>query len=163
MPRMCGSLPCKGNFKIVCLLLLLFVSGCISGKVIKEKLEGPYNVTRVIDGDTIDINISERVRLSGINSAERGECYYREAKDKLIELVYGKDIFLEKDKSNRGKYGRLLRYVYVDGLDVNRYLVEYGYVKVNDKYKHDIKRYKELKEVEREAIESSLGIWNYCN
>ncbi len=148
------------KIKIVLLFLLIFLSGCVTGETIKEELEGPYNVTKVIDGDTLDINISERIRLSGINAAERGECYYKEAKIKLYELVYGKNIFLEKDKSNRGKYGRLLRYVYINSENVNKLLVKEGYVKVYDKYKEDTKRYYELKEAEKIAIENKLGIWN---
>lgn len=152
-------LPCKSYLKVV-FLILFFISGCTTGEVVKEEFEGPYLVTHVVDGDTLDINISERIRFSGINTPERGECYYKESKDKLFELTYGKDVFLEKDRSDRGKYGRLLRYVYVNNINVNKLLVEEGYARVYDKYKYDTKRYDELKEVEKIAIENNLGVWS---
>lgn len=158
MFNMYRYLSCKGYFKII-LLVLFFISGCVSGEVVKEELEGPYLVTYIVDGDTLDINISERVRLSGINTPERGECYYKEAKDKLYELTFNKDVFLEKDRSDRGNYGRLLRYIYIDNINVNKLLVEEGYAKVYDKYSYDTKRYDELKEVEKKAIENNLGVW----
>lgn len=144
-------------------LLLIFISGCVSGEIVKDTkvvLDGPFNVTKIIDGDTIDINTSERIRFSGINAAEKGKCYYKEAKEKVKELIYGKDVFIEKDIDNKDKYGRLLRYIYLGNLNVNKYLVENGYVIVFDKYKDDTKRYDEFKEVEKIAIENKLGIWN---
>jgi len=135
------------------LFILLIITGC-------NNLEGPYKVVKVVDGDTIDLNNSKRVRFSGINTPETGECYYQEAKDKLEELVLNKDIFLEKDKSEEGKYGRLLRYVYIDDVMVNAFLVENGYAKAFDKYKDDTKRYSELKELENIAKSNDIGLWS---
>lgn len=134
-------------------LVLILINGC------NNSLEGPFKVTKVVDGDTLDLNNSQRIRFSGINTPETGECYYQEAKDKLTELVLGKDVFLEKDKSNVGKYGRLLRYVYVDATLVNAYLIENGYAKAFDKYKEDTKRYEELKALENIAKSNKLGLW----
>lgn len=137
--------------------ILILVSGCgITGSTTKEiRLEGPYNVTRVIDGDTIDLEGYGRIRLSGINTPETGECYYQESKNKVIELILGKEVFVEKDKTDIDKYKRKLRYVYLDDLMINKLLVEQGFAKVYDKYKADTKRYKELKAVENKEI----GAW----
>jgi len=139
---------------IFAFLILILISGCKS-----NSLEGPFKVTKVVDGDTLDLNNSQRLRFSGINTPETGECYYQEAKDKLTELVLEKDVFLEKDKSNTGKYGRLLRYVYIENILVNAFLVENGYARVFDKYKYDTKRYEELKNLENTAKNSKLGLW----
>lgn len=139
------------------LLALVLLAGC------SNTLEGPFKVMKVVDGDTLDLNSSKRVRLSGINTPEKGECYYKEAKDKLTELVLDKDVFIEKDKSNTGKYGRLLRYVYLDDTLVNAFLVENGYARVYDKYKHDTKKYEELKKIEETAKSQNLGLWNCDN
>ena len=141
------------------LILLLFIGGCTTGNfVIESVLEGPFNVTNVVDGDTLDVY--ERVRLSGINTPETGECFYQEAKDVLSNLTLGKKVYLETDKSDKGKYGRLLRYVYVDDIFVNGYLVENGYARVYDKYKDDTGRYDELKVLELNAINNGLGVWS---
>ncbi|MAG20467.1 hypothetical protein CL618_03480 [archaeon] len=141
-------------------LLLLFISGCFTSNIV---LEGPFTVVKVTDGDTLDITNQETIRLSGINTPETGECYYQEAKDALTELTLDKDIFLEKDKTNRGKYGRLLRYIYINDLLINSYLVENGYARVYDKYAYDTKRYEELKEKEKIAISKNLGVWSCDN
>lgn len=137
------------------LLILILICGCA-----KNELEGSFKVIKVVDGDTLDLNNSKRVRFSGINTPETGECFYQEAKDKLTGLVLGKDVFLEKDRSDTGKYGRLLRYVYVEDVFVNAFLVENGYARVFDKYKEDTKKYEELKELENIAKTNKLGLWS---
>ncbi len=139
--------------KIVLFLIVLLLAGC------SEKLEGPYKVTRVIDGDTIELNNAEIIRFSGINTPETGECYYQEAKEKLEKTLLGKDVMLEKDKTLVDKYGRELRYVYVTGMMVNSMMVEEGYARVFDRYKEDTKKYEELKIVEETAKAKKLGVW----
>ena len=124
------------------------------------QLEGPFLVTKVVDGDTIDIENGDRIRLSGINAPETGECGYDEASDALTELIIGKQVYLEMDETDTGKYGRSLRYIYLDGFSVNGHLVEEGYVKVFDKYNASTKRYEEYKELEQIAQEFEKGVWS---
>jgi len=149
---------------ILILILLIFISGCYTGNVVNQpeplKLEGPFLVTNIVDGDTLDLNSSDRVRFSGINTPETGECYYQEAKDKLKSLVLNKEVYVERDITNGDKYGRLLRYIYVENVLVNSVLVQGGYARVYDKYASDTKRYSELKQIELIAKNNSLGIWN---
>ncbi|MBL7100612.1 MAG: thermonuclease family protein [Nanoarchaeota archaeon] len=141
--------------KLVFILLMLFIiNGCN-----QNQLEGPYKVTKVIDGDTIQLNNSKKVRFSGINTPETGECFYQEAKDRLSELIFGKDVFLERDRTDIDKYGRQLRYVYINNILVNSLLVEEGFARVFDKYKADTKRYEELKQIESVAKGKNLGLW----
>ena len=78
-------------------MLVLLCSCSITGQSVGNGFEGPYEVTYVVDGDTLDVNISERIRMSGINTPETGECYYQEAKDRLTELTLGKEVYLEPD------------------------------------------------------------------
>jgi micrococcal nuclease len=96
------------------------------------------------------------------NYPETEECYYQEAKDKLRELILDKEIYIQPDRTNRGKYGRLLRYIYVDDLLVNQYLVENGYAKTYHKYKEDTSKYRQLARSEAEAIRLNLGLWGSC-
>ena len=116
-------------------------------------------VMRVIDGDTVVLANNETVRMSGINTPETGECYYQEAKDRLNELVINKTVLLESDRTDRGKYGRLLRYIYVDNVSVNFLLVEEGYARVYDKYKEDTKYYTQMKLLEAPVKEAEIGVW----
>tara|TARA_Y100000310_G_C20647480_1_gene797454 strand:+ start:256 stop:774 length:519 start_codon:yes stop_codon:yes gene_type:complete len=118
-------------------------------------LEGPYLVTNVIDGDTLDIETGERIRLSGINTPETGDCYSQKAKDALSQLTLNKYIYLERDIQNKGKYGRLLRYIYLNNTMINAFLVSEGYARVYDKYSETTKYYEELKQVE----DQTKGLW----
>lgn len=139
---------------LILTLMLIILTGCDN-----NRLEGPFKVTKVIDGDTVELNNSQKVRFSGINTPETGECYYQEAKARLGELLLGKDVMLEKDKTNIDKYDRELRYVYTDGLMANSIMVEEGYARVFDKYKDDTKKYEELKKIEETAKSKRLGVW----
>jgi len=84
-------------------------------------------VEYAVDGDTIALQNSERARLIGIDTPEKGEPCWQEAKDRLQSLVAGKEILMVKDVSERDKYGRLVRYVYADGNFVNLQMVQEGF------------------------------------
>src|SRR4030042_4044160 len=87
------------------------------------------NVTRiiqVIDGDTIIIEGGYHVRYIGIDAPEKNQPYFLEATRINKELVEGKKVRLEKDTSEKDRYGRLLRYIFVDDLFVNTELRRLG-------------------------------------
>ncbi len=84
-------------------------------------------VVSVIDGDTIELQGGHRVRYLGIDTPEAGEYYATEATARNKELVEGKIVELQAGKRDEDEYGRLLRYVYVDGIFVNAELVAQGY------------------------------------
>ncbi|EDT84136.1 thermonuclease [Clostridium botulinum] len=74
-------------------------------------------VYRVIDGDTIILNTGERVRFIGVNCPEdttKHEDFGREATLYTRSMLEDKTVYLEKDISNTDKYGRLLRYVWLE-------------------------------------------------
>lgn len=116
-------------------------------------------VTNVVDGDTIDLQDGQRVRLLGINTPEKGQFYFEEATKRLKELVLDREVTLEMDKSNKGKYGRLLRHVYVDGKNTGRILLREGYANVFF-MSPDLKYKEEFKAAEKQARENGLGIWS---
>ena len=83
-------------------------------------------VTKIVDGDTVWVRIdgkSYKVRYIGMNTPEIGEAGADAAIALNSSLVMGKTVQLYKDTSETGKYGRLLRYVVVDGIFVNYELV----------------------------------------
>ncbi|MCK5624921.1 thermonuclease family protein [Candidatus Pacearchaeota archaeon] len=83
-------------------------------------------IDRVIDGDTVESNDTS-IRLLGINTPERGEKYYLEAKEFLEELVLNKTVRLEFGKEREDRYGRTLAYIYIGNENINLKLVEEGY------------------------------------
>jgi micrococcal nuclease len=127
-----------------------------------------YTVTRVIDGDTIEINTGEHVRYIGIDTPETKDprkpvqCFGNEAMIKNTDLVLNKKVKLEKDVSDKDKYGRLLRYVYIGDTMINFELVKTGYAKAYT-YPPDIKYSNLFVDAQKTARDESLGLWGACN
>ena len=127
-----------------------------------------YKVIRVIDGDTIELENGYKVRYIGIDTPETvapnkpDGCFGKEASNKNRELVEGKKVKLEKDVSETDRYGRLLRYVYVDNIFVNDYLVREGYAFAVS-YPPDIKMQDHFRAAEKEARENLRGQWSACS
>jgi len=116
-------------------------------------------VLRVIDGDTIDVEINgerQRVRYIGMNTPERGEPCFDEATQANVDLALGKAVHLVSDVSETDRYGRLLRYVYVGDVFVNLELVAQGYAEAV-LYRPDDRHYELLSELEAEAAQAGLG------
>jgi len=151
---------------VVLVSLALGLAG--SSLVATSHAVGPlYRVVNVVDGDTIVLENGERVRYLGIDTPEtsdpgRGiECYGPEATERNRHLVEDRLVRLEADQSNRDRYGRLLRYVYVDDLFVNGELVEEGYA-YTSYWPPDTRYYQELLALESQARAAGRGLWSAC-
>jgi len=116
-------------------------------------------VTRVIDGDTFETETGEKVRLIGINAPEMSDFYGLEAKKYLTNLVENKVVLLQTDNisSNRDRYQRLLRYVIIDGVDVNKKMVSDGFAFAYLKYKFSKSDLYQNAQIQ--ARDMNLGIW----
>ena len=130
--------------KITKILFLFIVFVCCFNYVSAQNKikQTPAYVLYVIDGDTIIVNIDNmeyKVRLIGIDAPEianieenkKAECFADESTKKLKELVLNKEIVLISDSlsDNKDKYNRLLRYIYINDLDINAEMIKNGYVK----------------------------------
>lgn len=114
---------------------------------------------QVIDGDTIDVFLNgevERVRYIGANTPEFGEACYQQSSLANRRLVEGFDLILERDETDRDANGRLLRYVYANGLLVERQLITEGFAEVV-RYRSDDNFYEEFVALEEAAAEQGLG------
>lgn len=124
-------------------------------------------VKKVIDGDTVKIETGEVVRLIGIDAPERVNlsrsvtCFGKESSEYVRKLLEGSLIKLEKDVSEKDRYGRLLRYVWKEDLMVNEFLVREGYATVST-YPPDVKYQERLVEAQRKAREENKGLWSVC-
>jgi micrococcal nuclease len=130
-----------------------------------------YKVTRVVDGDTLEVEIDgsmQKVRLIGVDTPETSdprkevECFGKESSSKTRELVEGKFVRLEQDETQNDKdrYGRLLRYVYMEeSVNLNLYLLQNGYA-YEYTYEKPYKFQEEFKHAETNAREKELGLWD---
>lgn len=137
------------------------------GGLANSRAEDGVKVTRVIDGDTIEIEGGQRVRYIGIDTPETVDprkpvqCFGIEASKKNKELVEGQRVRLEKDITDRDKYRRLLRYVWAGDTFVNLELVKQGFAH-SYSYPPDIKYQDRFVEAEREARMAKSGLWSVC-
>jgi len=121
-------------------------------------------VVSVVDGDTIKIEGGEVVRYIGMNTPETVapnrpvECFGKEASAKNKELVQGKVVELVRDVSQRDRYGRLLRYVWLGDIMVNELLVREGYAQVST-FPPDVSFEDRFIEAQRLAVSEQKGLW----
>ena len=145
----------------------------------QSKQKETFLVKRVIDGDTFELESKERVRLLGIDTPEKFQSNKLEkdsersgqdkktiqklgsmASDYAKKLVEGKQVVLipEPNHEDKDKYGRLLRYVYLeDGTFINKKLVEDGYANAYRQF--PISKLDELIQAEKVARENNKGLW----
>jgi micrococcal nuclease len=142
-------------------LLLLLLAGPASA----APIDG--TVVRVVDGDTIYVQLGDRVekiRYIGVNTPEihhptKGEePGGREAAAVNRRLVGGRHVRLELDVRMRDRYGRLLAYVWVGDTMINAELVRQGFAQVMTVPPNV--RYQDLfVKLQREAREANRGLW----
>ena len=123
-----------------------------------------YQVTRIIDGDTIEVANLGKVRYIGVNTPElhhptKGvEPFGQEATLVNRQLVLGKMVRLEYDVTKLDKYGRTLAYVYTGSIFVNAYLVETGYAQIMT-IPPNVKYAKLFLELQQKARTGNRGLW----
>jgi micrococcal nuclease len=126
-----------------------------------------YLCTRVVDGDTIVVEINskqEKVRLIGVDTPETVhpqkpvEYFGKEASEFTKKVVEGEKVRLEYDWEKRDKYGRLLAYVYLEnGTFLNAEIIKQGYGFAYTRF--PFKYLEEFRQYEREARENGRGLW----
>lgn len=134
-------------------------------------VNGGYKVARVVDGDTYIININgvdKTVRLIGVDTPEsvaKGEKAYKncpegkEASRYIKNLIDGNEVYLEYDVSRTDKYGRVLAYVYYEGVQLEEILLKKGYARTltvppNVQYANEYSRLQQI------AIDNNAGFWS---
>ena len=99
-----------------------------------------YKVSYVVDGDTADIIVNGetvRLRFLDINTPERGEIGYQEAKDFVKSKILNKYVTVKAH--GKGYYGRTLAYIYYDGKELNQELYCLGYA---ERYRRSTREFK---------------------
>jgi len=140
-------------------------------KVEDVAVDNEYPVVRVVDGDTVVLNVSgenKTIRLIGIDTPETVhpskpvECFGKEASDRAKSLLLNNTVILEKDSSQGevDKYGRLLGYIILpDGRNFNEMMIKDGYA-YEYTYSSAYKYQKEFREAQIYAENNTLGLWD---
>ncbi|MFH0840526.1 MAG: thermonuclease family protein [bacterium] len=159
-------------YLVVFVIIIVFLAYVLINS--QDNTEIYYKVVNIVDGDTMDVNINgniERVRLIGIDTPELVdprqpvECFAREASDKAKEVLSNQKVRLESDitQGDRDKYGRLLRYIWLeDGTNFNKLMIAQGFA---HEYTYDFPyRYQdEFRQAENYVRNNKTGIWGQCN
>jgi len=117
-------------------------------------------VTEVIDGDTFKTKAGSTVRLLGVNAPEINDPGGDIAKQMLTCLIKDRNVRLEGDVTDRDDYGRLLRYVFVNGDFVNAEMIRMGCAELRF-YPPDTLYFRKMRELEKIAIRNRQGLWAF--
>lgn len=140
---------------------------------IKEPREIPpgfYEVTKIVDGDTLSVDMAGKdttIRLIGIDTPETVhpskpiQCFGIEASNKAKELLSGQIVRIEMDptQGELDKYGRTLAYIFMeDGTNFNEYMIKNGYA-YEYTFGGEYKYQSLLKSAQKEAQTNKSGLW----
>lgn len=125
-------------FSIIIVSLFSFAllgSNLYSNREEQDDIELEGIVNYVVDGDTLDIN-DIRIRLALVDTPERGQDGYKEAREFVKNLCLNKKGEVDIDDGQRrgDRYGREIGVVYCDGINVNKALVENNLTKIYTEY-----------------------------
>lgn len=144
-----------------------------AGQQLQQRQPGQYQVSRFVDGDTIEINMNgqtEKIRMIGVDTPETHkpntpvQCYGPAAAAYTKRLIGRQPVRLEADalSSNRDRYSRLLRYVLLpDGSNVNEQLVRNGYGFYYPYF--SFTRAKQFAAAQAAAQREHKGLWGNCS
>jgi micrococcal nuclease len=121
-----------------------------------------FVVTRVLDGDTMELQGGDRLRLLAIDTPEKDEPLYDEATAFLERRALGRTAKIEYANQRRDRYGRLLGYLSIDTLFVNKAIIDsgYGYLYLFDDNDINSDQVRTLLASQRSAIERRVGLWS---
>lgn len=162
------------NVRILFFVLCVASALCVTSRSSAEDL---YTVTRIIDGDTVQLNDGQIVRLVGVDTpesystsklskdADRSHrdketirALGKQASEFTRKLLYGKKVRLEYDQRRKGRYGRTLAYLILpDGINANEEIVRQGYGVAYTKY--PFKYMDDFRAAEKNARENKRGLW----
>ncbi len=130
-----------------------------------QKLE-PAKVISVIDGDTIEVDLDGKLEIIRYLMVDTPEMQAKDpkpgrlAKEFNTKMVEGKAVFFAGDTTNRDDFGRLLRFVIVDGVPVNYELVEQGFATTFIR-PPDLLCSTEYTQAMLDAFQKRVGIWKF--
>ena len=141
------------RIRLICCFILLFIAACMVP--VRQSLEG--DVVAITDGDTLTLLTADqqqvKIRLSQVDTPERGQPYATRSKQALSDLAFGKQVKVAVVDIDR--YGRTVGRVFVGQVDISAELVSSGAAWVYRRYATDERLYA----LEETAREQQRGLW----
>ncbi|MEK5037541.1 thermonuclease family protein [Sporosarcina sp. FSL K6-3457] len=129
----------------------------------------PVELVKTIDGDTIKIKYEgkeQNVRYLLIDTPETNHAqlgkqpFGQQAKDRNTQLMNSGKLEIEFDIGEQvDKYGRLLAYIYIDGVSIQEKLLEEGLARVGYVYPPNTRHLDAFEKAQEKAKKAGIGIW----
>lgn len=140
-------------------------TGCLAQAPTPPATAKKHTVTRVVDGDTVDLSNGTRTRILGVNTPETKdprkpvEYYGKEASAFTEKMLTGQTVLIQPGTQPTDRYGRLLAWIWLeDGRFYNALLVAEGFAQVAT-YSDNPEHADMLRLCQREAMEAKRGLW----
>lgn len=152
--------------------IVVFVYANIEKEIVIDQTRY-YDVTYVVDGDTLNVKVDDKVitvRVLGINTPETvdprkpPECYGKEASDEAKRILKDQKVrlALNPNREVKDKYGRYLAYVYIENsVFFNEYMLENGFAREYT-FGSPYSMQTDFRSIEKNAKGNSLGLWGEC-
>ena len=153
------------NFLTTGLALLTLIIGFFGGSFYNQQKQSSLitsgTVTRIIDGDNLELDNGKSIRLYGINCPEKNQKFSQEAINLSAKLALNQQITIDYQPNySADKWGRILGYVFIDDTFLNQELVKQGYCEVTIYQKRAKLKYQnELLTAQEQAKQEKLGKW----
>jgi len=169
------------QFIVICIFIIIFMAGCSQPgnqskdydtfetqiyhnyPELKDKKYEIVTIKRTVDGDTFETASGHKVRIIGVNCPEsigNVEYFGKEASNFSRKQLTGKKVYMFQDVGDKDKYGRLLRYVFIENENTmyNETLLINGYANTMT-IPPNVMFSKKFVELERKAREKNKGLW----
>ena len=142
--------------KSIILIILFATSGILYYQLTIPKITTEtFQVSQIVDGDTIKLTNGQTIRLLGINTPENSMPFNKEATQFVTKLIANKSVQIETH--GIGKYGRTLAYIFINDKNINKEILSQG---LGTLYYYELdNHYTELKQAEEFARLNQKGIW----
>ncbi len=146
----------------IVLIIFLVIIRCYEEIGFDKSPQDRFIISKVIDGDTVELKGGDKLRLLGIDTPEKNQLYYDSAKALLSRNVLGKESEIKFAVRRRDKYGRLLGFLYVDSIFINQMMIDSGMANLYLFKDNDLnsEEFKKMFDAQRNVINKDIGIWS---
>lgn len=140
-------------------LAAFVVFACSSKKEDSQRSSNAQTVVRIIDGDTFVLSDGSKIRITAVDTPEKGEKLYDEACRMLDSLILNKQVTIRPLATGTDRYGRILAEVFIDTVNVGARILRsgLGYLYI---FNDNVALRNKYLDYQIKAMDDRLGIWS---